>query len=679
MSVLVSVMRSNLPASISLGVSLAACGLLLALSISAGCGEPARPDWKPVDKRLVVLGVDGMDPKLVEQYMREGRLPNLKALAEQGTMMPLGTVFPPQSPVAWSAFITGMQAGGHGIYDFVHRDAHDLSLYLSTSRIKPAGTWKLGPWVVPDPFSVPTTELLRGGRAFWQTLEEHQVPATVVQVPANYPPAESRYNESMSGMGTPDLLGGYGTFQLVTDDPELAKRRLPGGIAHQVDFAGGQRARAALQGPPGSGGKPLTVDLDIVRDPDRDVVLVRLGDEEVILQPGDWSEWSAIDFDEPLLGSGVPGMVRLYLDRARPHVVLYVSPTNIDPADPVTPISAPAEFAEDMAHDVGRFYTETMPEDTKALATGVLSDAEFLAQTDLIWKERERMLDRELGRFLGEPIGTGRGGVLFFYFGTIDLVSHAFWRTLDLTLRPEHAAEDAKHANVIPDLYARMDALIGDVIERVGPGTDIIVMSDHGFAPYRYKVNLNLWLAQQGYLAVLPPEKTQPGPLGYIDWENTQAYALGLNQVFINLQGREKHGAVPADEHEVVVERLARQLEGFRDPETGILVVTEAVRPGPTTEYGDRAPDLLIGYARGYRSSDDSAEGRVSGDDVIEPNRDKWSGDHCMHPSHVPGVLVTNRKVEAQEASLLDLAPTILSYFGVAQSQAMTGAPLWRP
>ncbi len=153
MSVLVSVMRSNLPVSISL----AACGLILV--ITAGCGEPAQPAWKPVDKRLVVLGVDGMDPKLVEQYMREGRLPNLKALAAQGTMMPLGTVFPPQSPVAWSAFITGMQAGGHGIYDFVHRDAHDLSLYLSTSRIKPAGTWKLGPWVVPDPFSVPTTEL----------------------------------------------------------------------------------------------------------------------------------------------------------------------------------------------------------------------------------------------------------------------------------------------------------------------------------------------------------------------------------------------------------------------------------------------------------------------------------------------------------------------------------------
>lgn len=658
-----------------------ACATLACAACGSGDGASAGwSEWKPVEKRLVVLGVDGMDPRLVEQYMRAGRMPNLKALAEQGTFMPLATTFPPQSPVAWSAFITGMQAPGHGIYDFVHRDPHTLNPYLSTSRTESAATWKLGPWLLPDPFSSAKIELLRGGRAFWQILEDHQVPATVVQVPANFPPAESKYNESMSGMGTPDLLGTYGIFQVFTDDAELARRKISAGIAHAVDFRGGQRASAALQGPPdplSASGEALTVPLEIVRDPERDVALVRLGDQEVVLQPGDWSEWISVGFDVPLSWDDLPGMVRLYLDQVRPHFVLYVSPTNIDPTAPAMPISAPAEFAEHMAHDVGRFYTQGMPENTKALAAGVLSDAEFLAQADIVWHERLRMLDRELARFLARD----GGGVLFFYFGTIDLVSHAFWRTLEADiapLRPQHVAEDREFAHVIPDLYARMDALIGDVVKRLGPGVDIVIMSDHGFSPYRYKVNLNLWLAQQGYLAVLPPEQTRPGVLGHIDWENTQAYALGLNQVFINLQGREKHGAVPAEEYEILVDRLARQLEGFRDPETDTLVITEAARPGPS-EYGERTPDLLIGYARGYRSSDESAEGGVNGDEVIEPNHDKWSGDHCMHPSHVPGVLVTNRKVEAEEASLIDLAPTILSYFGVAQSQAMTGTPLWRP
>lgn len=629
-----------------------------------------------MDKRVVVLGVDGMEPRLLDQYMREGRMPNLEALAERGTYMPLATTFPPQSPVAWSSFITGTHTGDHGIYDFVHRDPHELGPYLSTSRTRSAETWELGPWRLPNPFSSADVELLRGARAFWQELEDHHVPATVVKVPANFPPADSRVNESMAGMGTPDLLGTYGTFQLFTDDPAFVGRKVSGGVIHALDFGSGHRARAGLEGPPdmlSAKGEPLTVDVDIARDPERDVALVRVGGEEHVLQPGDWTDWIPVGFDMSLSTSDLPGMVRLYLAELRPHVRLYASPTNIDPTAPAMPISAPASYAEGVAADIGRFYTQGMPEDTKALAAGALSDAEFLAQAELVWQERMRLLDRELERFL-----SGDGGVLFFYFSSIDQLSHVFWRTIDPELRPEHVAEDSRYAHVIPDLYARIDAVVGDMIERIGPDIDIVVMSDHGFSPYRYKVHLNTWLAQQGYLSLLPPDQVKPGPLGHIDWDSTQAYALGLNQVFINLKGREKHGVVPPEERDVLVQRLARQLEGFRDPDTGAYVVTEAVQPGPTTEFEDRAPDLLVGYARGYRSSDESAVGKVT-ETIIEPNRDKWSGDHCMHPSHVPGVLLTNRQVEASEASLLDLAPTILSYFGVAQSESMTGTPLWKP
>ncbi|WP_428267422.1 alkaline phosphatase family protein [Haliangium sp.] len=657
--------------------SLAIAAIAASLLLLGGCGggddgAEIRASWPATDKRLVVLGVDGMDPELLDQYMREGRMPNLKKLAETGSYKRLGTTFPPQSPVAWSTFITGMDAGGHGIYDFVHRDPHLLGPYLSTSRPRPAETWHLGSWEIPNPFSNPEMELLRAGRAFWQDLEEHQVRATVMKVPANFPPADSRANESMAGMGTPDILGTYGTFQLYTDDPVLAQRRMSGGIVHAVDFGAGHRAEAVLDGMPDGDGEALTVPIVIARDPEREAALVRVGDHAEVLTPGEWSDWIAVDFNDSLTAPALPGMVRLYLARVRPHLVLYASPTNIDPTDPIMPISAPAAYAEEVAADVGRYYTQGMPEDTKALAAGALSDDEFLHQAELVWAERMRLLDRELERFID-----GDGGVLFFYFSSIDQVSHVFWRTLDLTLRPEHAAEDGKHPEVIPELYARVDGVIGDVIERVGPGTDVIVMSDHGFSPYRYKVHLNTWLAQQGFLSLLPPDKVQPGPLGHIDWDNTQAYALGLNQVFINLAGREAHGAVPAEDYEVLVQNLARQLEGFRDPDTGAYVVTKAVRPGPTA-FEERAPDLLVGYARGYRSSDESAVGQV-GELLIEPNRDKWSGDHCMHPSHVPGVLLTNRKVTHEAPSLLDLAPTILSYFGVTPGPELTGTPLWAP
>lgn len=632
--------------------------------------------WEPVERRLIVLGVDGMDPRLVDKYMRAGKLPNLEKLADSGTYMPLATSFPPQSPVAWSTFITGMEANGHGIYDFVHRDPHALGPYLSTSKATEAETWDVGPWRLPDPFSSAGVELLRAGRAFWQDLEDHHIPATVTKVPANFPPADSKVNQSMAGMGTPDLLGTYGTFQFYTDDPAFAERKVSGGILHKLDFAGGDRARSTLDGPPdpmSRAGTALTTELEIARDPERDVALITIGDERVVLTAGEWTDWIPVAFPLSMSSDELPGMVRLYLAELRPHVSLYVSPTNIDPTAPAMPISAPASYAEEVARDIGRYYTQGMPEDTKALAAGALSDEQFLAQAELVWAERMRFLDRELDRFTARE----SGGVLFFYFSSIDQVSHVFWRTLDLTLRPDDAASDGQYAHIIPGLYERMDKVIGDVIARAGPDTDIIVMSDHGFSPYRYKVHLNTWLAQQGYLSLLPPDQVKPGPLGHIDWESTQAYALGLNQVFINLAGREQHGAVPAEEYEVLMQRLQRQLEGFRDPETGAYVVTEAVRPGETS-FKERAPDLLIGYARGYRSSDESAVGQVV-EALIEPNRDKWSGDHCMHPKHVPGVLFTNRKVSVDSASLLDLAPTILTYFGVAQRDGMVGTPLWAP
>ena len=643
----------------------------MALMGTSGCNDKADAalvKHKQVKKRLIVLGVDGMDPRLLDRYMREGRTPNLSKLAKEGTYMRLGTTFPPQSPVAWSTFITGNHSGGHGIYDFVHRDPDALAPYLSTSKTESANYWgTLGSVRIPDPFSESKIELLRAGRAFWQDLEEEEVPATVVKVPANFPPADSKVNESMAGMGTPDVLGTYGTFQYYSDDPADAERKFSGGIFHALSFDQGERAQTRLDGPPdplSATDETMTVDVSIVRDRERGAARLRVGDSDHILQPGEWTEWIPVGFDVTLSGD-LPGMVRFFLSSLEPHTKLYASPVNIDPTAPAMPLSAPASYVDGLAADVGRFYTQGMPEDTKALAAGALSDDEFLAQAELVWEERMKLLERELNRY--------QGGVLFFYFSSIDMVSHVFFRAL----APDAAPEDARYAHIIPDLYHRIDKVIGDVIERVGPEADVIVMSDHGFAHYRYKVHLNTWLAQQGYLSLLPPEAMEPGPLGHIDWANTQAYAYGLNQLFINLQGREAKGVVPAEEYDVLRRRLIRQLEAFRDPNTGANVVTEAVIPEPGL-FKDREPDLLIGYNRGYRSSDESALGRV-GELVIETNRDKWSGDHCMHPSHVPGVLLTNRKVEVERASLLDLAPTILSYFNVNRSASMTGTPLWNP
>ena len=635
---------------------------MIAAAALGGCGEE-RPANPAPGRGLIILGIDGMDPLLARRFIAAGRMPNLAALIEKGSgMVNMETTFPPQSPVAWSAFITGHGSDEHGIYDFVHRDPQRLEPYLSTSRVEDADQLSVGSLNLS--LGSPEVVLLREGRAFWQDLEAAGVPATMVKIPSNFPPAPSHEARSLSGMGTPDLLGTYGTFQFFTNDPALVGAKMSGGIVAALEFVG-QKAGAVLQGPGNplsAAGDAMSLPVEVIVDRRRPVALIRLGDSQLILQPGEWSQWLRISFDPGLLAPAVPGMVRFYLSALEPHVRLYASPINFDPHDAAMPISSPSSYAERLADDVGRFYTQGMPLDTKALVAGALSDDEFLEQVELVVGERFELLDRELDHF--------DGGLLFFYFGFLDQLCHVYWREME--------EGDGPHADVIADAFERADKAIGEVIERAGANTEVLVLSDHGFTAYRRQVHLNSWLARRGYLAVLGQEQVVPGVLGHIDWERTQAYALGLNQLFINLRGREANGVVAPARRDLLLRRLSEALRSWRDPDTGAPVISRVVSPDPAN-FPARAPDLLIGYNRGYRSSDESALGRVTATE-IEPNTGKWSGDHCMDPVHVPGLLVSTGKLAVERAALVDVAPTVLDYFGLEDAaQALPGTPLLAP
>ena len=102
---------------------------LLTLALCA-CGQ--GPQAGP---RLIVLGIDGMDPELLRGFIAEGVTPNLERLAAAGGFIELGTSIPPQSPVAWSNLITGMDPGGHGIFDFLGLDREKLLPYMSTAEV----------------------------------------------------------------------------------------------------------------------------------------------------------------------------------------------------------------------------------------------------------------------------------------------------------------------------------------------------------------------------------------------------------------------------------------------------------------------------------------------------------------------------------------------------------------
>src|SRR5437867_3861901 len=218
--------------------------LLVVLGIVLVCCGP-----RPVNveaRKVLVLGIDGLDPQILRRFIQQGKMPNLAALEQIGSFRRLKTSIPPQSPVAWSNLITGMNPGGHGIYDFIQRDAQTLLPAFSISRVEPARrvlTW--GDWVVP--LSGGGATLLRQGKAFWEILGEHRIPATIFHMPVNFPPVQSKAR-SLSGMGTPDIAGTYGIFAFYTDDPVQSEGSRSGGFVHRVQVQD-SRISAKLFGP----------------------------------------------------------------------------------------------------------------------------------------------------------------------------------------------------------------------------------------------------------------------------------------------------------------------------------------------------------------------------------------------------------------------------------------------
>jgi predicted AlkP superfamily phosphohydrolase/phosphomutase len=607
---------------------------------------------------VIVLGFDGLDYELAQRMIAEGRLPNLAKLAKMGGFQALGTAMPPQSPVAWSNFITGLDAGGHGIYDFVHRDPKTMIPYLSTSRAE-ASDRKLTIGKYQVPLGSDKVELLRHGQPFWEPLERRGVHTTIVRMPANFPPSGSA-SEELSGMGTPDILGTYGTFSYYTSDPYTwAGKDVSGGKVYDVGFV-----ETVAEGKLYGTSNPFLVDapkieapFSVYIDPDQPVAKLVVGTEERILKVGEWSDWVPISLDLVPTQS-VPVIARFYLKEVRPVFGLYVTPLNLDPMSPAMPISTPESFAAELASATGRFYTQGMPEDTKAFKEGVFTPEEFERQAHLAGEEVERQYGYVLDRF--------KEGLLFYYFGNGDQVSHMMWRAMDPS-HPAYKAADARFEATVRKIYEQFDRIVGRTLPRVDAGATLVVMSDHGFTSWRRAFHLNTWLKEQGYLAVLDPDlKQDPGLYGNVDWSKTRAYGLGLNGLYINVAGREKDGIVDPSQREALAREIGAKLLEAKDPKTGERAVTRVQR---LEEYRDRGhldvgPDLVVGYAKGMRGSNESALGAV-GPEVVTDNTEEWSGDHCMDPDAVPGVLFSSRPLKRPVAKLEDLAAAILAEFGV--------------
>ena len=619
-------------------------------------------------KRVIIIGFDGMDPGLVEKFMERGQLPHFSKLKAEGTFAPLSTTYPSLSPVAWSSFMTGVDPSHHNIFDFITRDPCTYQPLLSSAEIgKASKVLPLGKYMVP--LGGARLKLLRKSKPFWKTLGENGVFSSILRVPVTFPP-EKFNGVLLSGMCTPDLKGSQGTFSFYTTSREESAIE-SGGVKHPVTLHDGT-IRTYLSGPENTlvrNGSDLKLPLTIRIDREAMKVHVEVSGQKICLQPETYSPWVRLTF-RPGLGLKIRGICRFYVSRISPHFELYVSPIHIDPEKPALPISHPFIYSIYLAKSLGPYGTLGLAEDTWALNERVIDEEAFLKQAYLFLEERERMFFKALER-------TPRG-LCACVFDTTDRVQHMFFRCLD----PDHPAnrgkEVRKYENVIEDLYKRMDELLGKVVEQMDEKTTILVISDHGFCQFRRGVNLNSWLYQNGFLVLSEGRTTSGEWFEHVDWERTQAFSLGLTGIFINRAGRETHGIVREGlEIQNLKRGLTEKLTGLVDEEKGQMAIrrvldTERAFSGP---YRYDAPDLLVGYNAGYRNSWACAVGRVT-ETVFEDNTKSWSGDHCVDPELVPGVFFSNKRINLDRLHIQDIAPTVLSLFGVEAPSYLKGRPL---
>ena len=627
-----------------------------------------RKPPKALIKRLIVVGLDGQDPALTDRFMAEGLLPNFQKLALEGSYRRLRTTFPSVSPVAWSSFSTGTHPARHNIFDFLDRDRRTYLPLLSSTRIGRVERFlRVGRYRIP--LHKPELRLLRRSKPFWTILGEHRIWSTVLRVPITFPPDEF-YGAELSAMCVPDLLGTQGTFHLFTTRPATGRFK-EGGIRVPVTLSGDTVA-ASIEGPDNmfvEGSPPLRISLRATIDRARRRVALDLDGTTVPLVPGELSDWVTLTF-RAAPGIKVSGITRLLVTEIDEHFSLYMAPLNLDPEKPAMPISHPSYYATYLANRIGAFSTLGLAEDTWALNEGVTDDGTFLTQTYDIDREREAMFFASLDRL--------RKGSLVCVFDATDRIQHMFWRYLDEGHPAGRDAATAAHRHAIRDLYCHNDALVGRVMARLRQGDVLMVISDHGFSSFRRGVNLNAWLREQGYLVLEPESDGTQEWLRGVDWTKTRAYCLGLTGMFLNLRGREGHGIVsPGAEAETLKREIIAKLNGLVDVERGEVGIrevfdTSALYSGP---YLENAPDFLIGYNAGYRTSWDCATGVVAAP-VFEDNVKAWSGDHCIDPRLVPGVFFCNRAVQADDPALIDIAPTALRLFGIEPPAHMDGRAL---
>jgi predicted AlkP superfamily phosphohydrolase/phosphomutase len=680
--------------------------------------------------RIVVLGFDGVDSAVVDQMLARGELPNLEALRRRGGYSPLVPTIPAQTPVSWATFSTGLDPGGHQIFDFLKRDPANLiptfavaeetevpflfgkstpvflaagvflfftlagvAMFLARRRIlwmiafdalglaAAAGAFLAAREWLPE--SRPAVRNNRRGETFWSVPGAR--PATVMRMPVTFPPEALAGGRLLSGLGVPDISGRIGKPAYYTSDPFFTPRegndfsielvRLESNVGTQ---------QASVVGPPGKIFRrdgPIALPMTLTVSAARDRVTVEVGGSKIELTPGSWSPWVSFPFRvNPLIT--IHGYGRFRLESAQPEIALYLSPIQLDPErlPPGVALSHPRGFAEELVEEFGRYKTMGWAIDTWSIQSGTLREEAFLEDVAATVAQDRKMLDSLLAK--DEKL-------LVHYFEFPDRVGHVFWRLRD----PQHPAYDAalaaRYGDAVERSYKTVDEIVGETAKKLSPRDLLVVLSDHGFATWRRSVNYNSWLVERGYLVLQGSARRQNLEALFsrgqfwdaVDWSKTRAYSMGFGDVYVNLRGREKDGIVsPGEEYERVRAELARDLLEITDPQGGERAVSRVFRREEIYRRFDPRliPDLVVSNRPGYRVSWQSTLG-VPTETIFEDNRDVWSGDHCsLDPDLVRGVLFSSRAFRSQPVpGIADVTASLRSVLGAGSAPDAAGKVIW--
>jgi len=553
--------------------------------------------------KTLILGFDSFDPSVFEEMVGKNQLPNLEKLSQGGGYSRLEVCSPPQTEVSWTSIATGMDPGGHGIFDFVHRDPASYVPYVSILPMRKSA--------VGEQFIPPYTT-----RTFFEEAADMGYPATALWWPALFPARPSLPVNTLPGLGTPDIRGQLGVGTLFTTEDETLKKT----TVVKLTGNGKNCFAASVSGPQTQGRAgartisiPLT--LEIL---DENSAKLTIDDHQITLRLGEWSDIVELRFKAGLLLT-IHAITRFIATNLSGVIRVYALPLQIHPLHSTWHYASSGAFSKKLWKEVGPYLTLGWPQDTTGLEEGCISDEQFLALCQSIFDRRIQILQYLLNDF--------QEGVLASIFDDLDRVQHMFFRD---------------RRDVVQDWYRRLDGFVGDITAQVEGWTGksrYLILSDHGFSDFRKKVHLNRWLREQHYLFT----KDSGEDLSDVDWSRTVAYAVGLNSIYLNIAGREGQGIVSGDELENLLHELKTQLLAWTDTDQSPIIQKIRLKhetfTGPYTRFG---PDLVVGYAPGYRASAETGLGKIP-EASLEANNDHWGADHCMDADIVPGVIFANR------------------------------------